>query len=267
MDLRQRLCACTLLTLLGACTIQQAPPAAPLEGHRIVDLTHPFDDHTIYWPTDTRGFELRELAHGQTEGGWFYSAYAFCTAEHGGTHLDAPIHFHEDGHAADQVPLDRLVGPGIVIDVSAQAARDPDYRLAPEDLARHESAHGAVPSRAIVLLRTGWSARWPNVRDYLGDDKPGDASRLSFPSYGEAAARVLVEERGVAVLGVDTASIDYGRSPDFPVHRLAAARQVVGLENLTDLDQLPVNGFTVVALPMKIAGGSGGPVRVIALVP
>ena len=255
-----------VVIVLGGCTTP-AQPVTSLEGGGVVDLTHSFDEDTIYWPTDTRGFELRELAHGQTEGGWFYSAYAFCTAEHGGTHLDAPIHFHEDGHATDQVPLDRLVGPGIVIDVSGRAAADPDYRLTLEDLERHESIHGPVPAEAIVLLRTGWSARWPNVRAYLGDDTPGDASRLSFPSYGADAARVLVDERGVAVLGVDTASIDHGRSPDFPVHRLAAARQVVGLENLTNLDQLPVSGFTVVALPMKIAGGSGGPVRVIALVP
>jgi kynurenine formamidase len=100
----------------------------------------------------------------------------------------------------------------------------------------------------------------------LGDDTPGDASRLSFPSYGTDAAALLVEERAVAMLGVDTASIDYGASQDFPVHRLAAARNVGGLENLTNLVELPATGFTVLALPMKVEGGSGGPVRVVALV-
>ncbi|MEE8253053.1 MAG: cyclase family protein, partial [Hyphomicrobium sp.] len=123
------------------------------------------------------------------------------------------------------------------------------------------------PKGALVLLRTGWSARWPDVKAYLGDDTPGDASRLSFPSYGAGAARLLIEERQVAVLGVDTASIDYGRSGDFVVHRLAAENQVPGLENLTNLDALPHTGFTVIALPMKIAGGSGAPVRVIAFLP
>ena len=118
-----------------------------------------------------------------------------------------------------------------------------------------------------MLLRTDWSERWGNVRAYLGDDTPGDAGNLSFPSYGEAAARWLVEERAVAVLGVDTASIDYGRSADFIVHRIAAARQVAGLENLTNLQRLPATGANVIALPMKIAGGSGAPVRVIALLP
>ncbi|HEX9851856.1 MAG TPA: cyclase family protein, partial [Woeseiaceae bacterium] len=125
--------------------------------------------------------------------------------------------------------------------------------------------HGRIPQGAIVLLRSGWSARWPDARSYLGDDTPGDASKLSFPGYGEEAATWLIEERGAPVLGIDTASIDYGRSKDFPVHRIVAARQVSGLENLTNLQELPPTGFTLIALPMKIAGGSGGPVRVIAL--
>jgi kynurenine formamidase len=133
-----------------------------------------------------------------------------------------------------------------------------------EDVERHEARHGRIADGSIVLLRTGWSRHWPDALAYLGDDTPGDASRLSFPSYGEDAARFLIEERGAPVLGIDTASIDYGRSRDFPVHRLAASRQVSGLENLANLHALPASGFTVIALPMKIAGGSGGPVRVIA---
>ncbi|MEX2122816.1 MAG: cyclase family protein [Woeseia sp.] len=232
---------------------------------RIVDLTHAFDDDTVYWPTDTRGFQLETLASGRTDAGWFYSANAFCTAEHGGTHIDAPIHFSEDGVPVDEVPLSDLIGPGVVIDVSPEAADDPDYRLTREAVQAHESRHGRIPDGSIVLLRTGWSERWPDVRAYLGDDTPGDASKLSFPSYGEEAAQFLVEDRGVRALGVDTASIDYGRSTDFEVHRIAAGQQVSGLENLTNLGDLPATGFTIIALPMKIAGGSGGPVRVVAV--
>lgn len=241
-----------------------APWGGASEG-RVVDLTHPFDRHTIYWPTDTRGFQLETLARGTTDGGWFYTANAFCTAEHGGTHLDAPSHFHQDGQTVDELPLDRLIGPAVVIDVSAQAGADADYALTRNDVLRHESTHGRIPPDVIVLLRTDWSRRWPDVEAYLGDDTPGNASRLSFPGYGAAAARLLVEERGVAVLGVDTASIDPGQSSDFPVHRLAAARQVAGLENLTGLADLPATGATVIALPMKVAGGSGAPVRVVAM--
>lgn len=241
----------------------KVPPTEP----RIVDLTHTFGQDTVYWPTDTRGFKLETLAGGRTEAGWYYAANAFCTAEHGGTHIDAPIHFYEQGRSVDEVPLDDLIGPAVVIDVSEAAAGDSDYRLTRADVERHESRHGPIPERAIVLLRTGWSERWPDARAYLGDDTPGDATKLSFPSFGEEAARLLVEERNVAVLGIDTASIDYGRSTDFPVHRIAASRQVSGLENLANLGQLPATGFRVIALPMKIAGGSGGPVRVVAVVP
>lgn len=250
--------------LLTACSAGKHEPVQVAE-QRIVDLTHTFSEDTIYWPTDTSGFRLEQLASGETPDGYFYSAYALCTAEHGGTHIDAPVHFSRTGFAVDEVPLSDLIGPAVVIDVSAAAADNSDYRLTVADVERHESQYGRIPNGAIVLLRTGWSKHWPDTRAYLGDDTPGDASNLSFPSFGEEAARFLVEERGVPVLGVDTASIDYGRSADFPVHRVTAAQQVSGLENLTNLDLLPATGISVIALPMKIAGGSGGPVRVVAM--
>ena len=233
----------------------------------LIDLTHPFNAETIYWPTATTGFELEQLDHGETQGGYFYASNAFCTPEHGGTHLDAPFHFAEGGQSAEEIPLRRLVAPAAVIDVSTQAASDPDYQLTPEDVRAHEERFGAIEAGTIVLLRTGWGRFWPDRKRYLGDDSPGDASRLHFPSYGAEAARLLVEERGVAVLGADVASIDYGQSSDFLVHRIAAARDVPGLENLANLEDLPARGVLVVALPMKIEGGTGGPVRVIALVP
>jgi kynurenine formamidase/ketosteroid isomerase-like protein len=249
-----------------------APAAAgaqqiDLTASRLVDLTHPFNAQTIYWPTSPSTFELQELAFGHTEGGYFYSAHAFCSPEHGGTHLDAPIHFAEGRQTTEQIPLERLVAPAVVIDVSASAARDPDYRLTPGDVLAFEQVHGRIPAGSIVLLRTGWSRHWPDRLRYLGDDTPGDASRLHFPSYGADAARLLVEERNVAVLGADVASIDYGQSRDFMVHRIAAAHNVPGLENLTNLDRLPPTGAVVVALPMKIEGGSGGPLRAVAIVP
>jgi kynurenine formamidase len=247
-------------------------PPLDLTGVQVVDLTYAYDENTLYWPTSPSAFELEQLhygpVHGGTDqGGYFYSANSFCTPEHGGTHLDAPIHFGEGHQTADEIPLHRLMGPAVVVDVSEQAAQDPDYRLTAEDVAAWESAHGPVPEGALVLLRTGWGERWPDRLRYFGDDAPGDASNLHFPSYGEDAARILVEERGVAALGVDTASLDYGPSTDFIVHQVAAASDVAGLENVAHLDQLPATGAWVIALPMKIAGGSGGPVRIVALVP
>ncbi len=256
------LMAC-FLTLQTTVAAQQVD----LSRSRIVDLTHPFNSETIYWPTSPSTFELQRLAHGQTDGGFFYAANAFSSPEHGGTHLDAPIHFAENRHTTDQIPLNQLIAPAIVIDVADSAARNPDYQLSRSDVLAFEQAHGRIRPGTIVLLRTGWSQHWPNRRAYLGDDTPGDASRLHFPSFGVDAARMLVEERGVAVLGADVASIDHGQSRDFLVHRTAAARNVPGLENLTNLDQLPPTGAIVIALPMKIQGGSGGPLRAVAIVP
>jgi kynurenine formamidase len=252
----------------GARGAAPAAPSAPdLRTARVVDLTHPFDERTPYWPTATSGFKLERVHYGQTDAGYFYSAYSFCAPEHGGTHLDAPIHFGEGRWTTDQVPVDRLVRPAAVIDVTAASAADADHRLTVEELKAWEARHGRIAEGTIVLLRTGWSARWPDKKRYLGDDTPGDASRLHFPSYGAEAARVLVADRKVAALGVDTASIDPGSAKDFPVHQIVAAANVPGFENLDGLDALPPTGAWVVALPMKIAGGSGGPLRAIALVP
>ena len=256
-----------LLAGLALLTDLQPSRALDLDGFELVDLTHPYNESTLYWPTSPSRFELNSLSSGETPGGWFYSANALCTPEHGGTHFDAPVHFAAAGQPVEAVPLERLVAPGVLLDISAQAARDPNYRLEVADIKAFEKQHGTIEAGSIVILRTGWSTRWPDAKAYLGDNTPGDASNLSFPSYGEAAARLLVEKRGVVLLGVDTASIDYGASTDFPVHRLASARNVGGLENLTGLGELPANGFIVIALPMKIEGGSGGPVRAIAMVP
>ena len=251
------------------------PPAAPgadatgfdLSRARLVDLTWPFDATTLYWPTSPSGFELKPLSHGATPGGWFYSANTFCAPEHGGTHLDAPIHFSEKGRTSDQVPLEQLIGPAVVIDVRAKTAGDPDYRLTAADLRDWEAAHGTIAKGTIVLLRTGWGDRWPDRKRYFGDATPGDASHLHFPSYGREAAEILVGARGVAAIGVDTASIDYGPSRDFIVHQVAMRANVPGLENVAHLEALPETGAFVAALPMKIAGGSGGPARIVAFVP
>jgi kynurenine formamidase len=252
---------------LAAGALGRADRGQPIDlSHAtLIDLTHAYNERTIYWPTAPTRFRLERLAYGPTPAGYFYASYSFSTPEHGGTHLDAPVHFSERGRTLDEVPLEQLIAPGVVIDVSSAAAAA-DYRLTRDDVLAFERRHGEIASGTIVLLRTGWSRRWPDVKAYLGDDTPGDASKLRFPSYGEDAARLLVDTRGAGALGVDTASIDYGRSTDFMVHRIAAARQVPGLENLTNLERLPATGATILALPIKIEKGSGGPVRVVAVV-
>ena len=238
-----------------------------LAKYTIVDLSHAYGPSTVFWPTSPKKFELEKLASGKTAGGYFYAANTFSMPEHGGTHLDAPFHFSQTGVTTERIPLEQLVAAAVVIDVTSSAGADRDYRATRDDVVRFEKANGPIARGTIVLLRTGWSRHWPDARAYLGDDTPGDASKLSFPSFSEDAARLLVEDRGAAAIGVDTASIDYGRSTDFRVHRIAAARNVPGLENLTNLDKLPARGALVVALPLKIEGGSGGPLRAIALIP
>jgi kynurenine formamidase len=250
------------LLALSACTTTRDP----LLNRQLIDLTHSFDEQTLYWPTSPSAFELKQLAHGQTPGGWFYSSNSVCTPEHGGTHLDAPIHFAEGKRTAEQIPLEQLVAPAVVIDVTAQAAANADYRLTAADVRDFESRHGRIEAGTIVLLRTGWGTRWPDRKRYFGDDTPNAVDNLHFPSYGEEAARLLVTERRVAALGVDTASIDYGQSKDFIVHQIANGANVPGFENVASLERLPSRGALVIALPMKIAGGSGGPLRIIAAV-
>jgi kynurenine formamidase len=243
-----------------------APCGLRLEGLRMVDLTHAFDERTIYWPTDTAGFRLTRLHHGPTPGGFFYAANTFSTAEHGGTHLDAPIHFADGKATADRVPLERLVGPLVVLDIAERAAKEPDSLLGVQDIEAFERVHGPIAPRTLVLVRTGWSRHWPNKKAYLGDDTPGDASHLHFPGISAEAARALVA-RNVAGVGIDTASIDHGPSRDFMAHRLLMAADIPAFENLTALEVLPPRGAVLVALPMKIGAGSGGPLRAMALLP
>lgn len=249
------------------------PPAPPAQVQgldigtaKIVDLTHPIDAEAVFWPTDSQAFELIEEHKGLTEDGYFYAANHFCMPEHAGTHIDAPYHFCADGQKIGELAVERLIGPAAVIDITAKAAADRDYTLTPRDIDEWEAQHGAIAGGSIVLLNTGWSRRWPDRLAYLGDDTPGDASNLHFPSYGEEAARVLVD-RGVSVLGVDTASVDNGPSQDFRVHRVLGAAGAIGLENLMSLDRVPATGAWIIALPIKLAQGTGAPARVVALVP
>jgi kynurenine formamidase len=264
MRVMRRVLALLALTALCACTTSRSP--LDLANAELIDLTWPYDERTLYWPTSPSSFELKELAYGPTPGGWFYSSYAICTPEHGGTHLDAPIHFAEGKLTVNRIPLERLIAPAVVIDVADRAATNADYRLTAEDVRAWEARNGTIAAGTIVLLRTGWGSRWPDRKAYFGDDTPGATDNLHFPSYGEDAARLLVEERRVAAIGVDTASIDYGQSRDFIVHRIANGADVPGLENVAHLDRLPARGAFVIALPMKIAGGSGGPVRIVAVI-
>ena len=235
-------------------------------SRKIVDLTHSFSDQTVYWPT-AEGFRLTVDAAGMTDKGYYYAANSFCAAEHGGTHIDAPVHFAQGMPSVDQVSLERLLAPGIVVDVGQKAARNADYLASVQDLTEWEKKNGNIAGGVIVLLRTGWGKFYPDRKKYLGTDRRGAeaVAELHFPGLDPAAARWLAENRKIGAIGLDTASIDRGQSQLFESHRILFKAGIPALENVANLDALPVKGFDVIALPMKIEGGSGAPLRIIAI--
>ena len=235
---------------------------------RLIDLTHAFGEQTIYWPTE-KGFVLEKGQAGRTAKGYFYAANRFAAAEHGGTHLDAPIHFFEDRRTVDEIPLAQLAGEAVVIDVRDRCADHADYEIGIGDLRSWETRQRRQLVDVIVLFRTGYGARWPNRKEYLGTAATGPqaVTELHFPGLAPEAARWLVEQRQVKAVGIDTASIDFGQSTRFESHVRLCEHNVPIFENLADLDRLPDKPFAVVALPMKIAGGSGAPLRIVAVCP
>jgi kynurenine formamidase len=256
-----------LCLALAAPAAADEPPIATALGPAL-DLTHAFDASAIYWPTE-EGFVLERGTEGRTAAGYWYAAHRMRLAEHGGTHLDAPSHFHEGGSSAERVSLARLVAKAVVVDVREAAAKNVDHAVSVADLARFEAAHGRIPDGAALLLATGFAARWPDRARYLGTAERGPAAvaKLHFPGLDPEAARWLVRERRIAAVGIDTASIDPGTSERFESHQILFAAEIPAFENLARLDALPPTGAVLVALPMKIAGGSGGPLRAIAILP
>ena len=240
----------------------------PVRADRWVDLSHIFNDDTIYWPT-SKGFEMKKTAEGKTEKGYYYSANDFDSSEHGGTHLDAPLHFSETGYGVEQIPLSRLVGMGVVIDVSRRALKNRDYQITIKDITDWEHVYGRLPNNVILLFNTGYARFWPDREKYMGTTERGAAAvqKLHFPGLHPDAAAWLVKNRKIASIGLDTPSLDYGQSKQFETHQILAGAQIPGFENVTNLDALPPTGAMIVALPMKIGGGSGAPLRIIARVP
>lgn len=237
-----------------------------INEQKVIDLTYSFDEHTIYWPT-AKPFEREIVSAAKTTGGFWYAANNVCLAEHSGTHMDAPIHFAEGKRAADEVPVRQLIGPAAVIDIRTQVAKDADYRLTVDDIMAWEGKHGRLSKGAIVLMLSGWGERWPDKKRVLGTDKAGDVENLHFPGFSREAAEFLVSQREIDAIGVDTPSMDYGPSKDFIVHQIINGANKPGLENVANVEKLPAKGATLIALPMKIAKGSGGPARIIAILP
>jgi len=225
---------------------------------RVLDLSYAISDKLVPWPGDDRGFEAQVKATVERDG---YFTRSFWMLEHYGTHMDAPIHFPPGTTPVDKIPVKNLFGPAVVLDVRVDGEKDPDYLLPAARVEEWERHHGRIPAGAIVLLRTGWASRYPDAKRYRNQDAEGT---MHFPGFSVEAAKLLVA-RGVSGLGCDTMSVDPGNSKDFAAHRVTLGAGLYHLENLADLNALPETGAFVIAAPIKLQGGSGGAVRVFAV--
>jgi kynurenine formamidase len=226
---------------------------------RVIDLSYALSDKLVAWPGDAKAFEAKVNATVEKNG---YFTRSFWMLEHYGTHMDAPAHFPPGKTTLDKIAVEKFFGPAVILDVRSEAERNPDYQLTVKRIAAWEEKHGKIPAGAIVVLRTGWASRWPDVARYRNQDANGT---MHFPGFSMEAAKFLLE-RKISGLGCDTLSIDPGNSPDFPVHHAVLGADVFQLENLADLKDLPEAGAFLITAPIKLEGGSGGPVRVFGLV-
>jgi len=256
------------LIIITGCDLKKNDndPGKFLSAGKWIDLTYSFSDQTLYWPNNPTGFKLDTQINGITPAGFYYSSNTFSAPEHGGTHLDAPVHFAKDHLTLDQVPLSNLTGNAVVIDVSEKALKDPDYLISVNDIEKWENKNGKIPDSSIVLFRTGYGQFYPDAKKYFGTDEKGaDAiPKLHFPGIDPAAAEWLTSQRKIKAAGLDTPSIDYGQSKDFKTHQILLRKNIPAFENVANMDQLPITGAYIIALPMKIKNGSGGPLRIIA---
>jgi kynurenine formamidase len=251
--------ACLLIVTFASA--QQPVAARKIAFSKVIDLTHTLNQSTpVYEETKESPYKAKTVATFEKE---HYFAREICLPEHFGTHLDAPAHFARGSWTLDQIPAERLVAPLYVIDVSNNVKSNPDYQLSAADVTNWEDQHGRIAPASVVIVRTGWNSRWNSSQSYRNADPKGT---MHFPGYSLAAAKLLVA-RGVFGLGIDTLSIDYGPSADFPVHQYTLAHKLYHLENVANLENVPAVGATIIAAPMKLEGGSGSPVRIFALVP
>src|SRR5258708_12340917 len=253
------------IALLSMLLPQNARHDSMLDGvpsgkTRVLDLSYAISDKLVPWPGDEKFFEAKVNASVEKNG---YFTRSFWMVEQYGTHLDAPAHFPPGKTRVEQIPGKQLLGAGVVRDVRAGRGKDADYQLGAASVEDWEKRHGPIPEGAIVLLRTGWASRWPDTRKYRNQDEKG---KMHFPGFSAEAAKLLIE-RKVSGLGCDTLSIDPGASSDYAVHRLALGAGLFQLENLADIIELPEAGAFLVVAPITLEGGSGGPVRVFALLP
>lgn len=256
-----------LLFVVSGCTQAESEQPDRFEqlfsgGLTVIDLTHALNTTGPYWPNDSGNPFKYDTLIAQPSGAPLMGAYS--TPEHHGTHLDAPIHGGDHQPSVDDLTAADLFGPAAVIDVSAQSAADPDYLLTVDDVLVWEAQHGELPEGVIVLMYTGWSKKWPVGEAYANQDAEG---RLHFPGFSPEVAQFLIDERDIRGIGIDNMSVDYGLSSDFAAHNIVNGNGKYHLENVANLHLLPPTGAYLIVAPIKIEGGSGGQVRIFAVIP
>lgn len=242
--------------------------AHDLKG-KLLDMTYPFDEDSIYWPT-AKSFKLVKVAWGMSDAGYWYASNEFSASEHGGTHADAPIHFAEKGRTMDQIPLEEWIGPAVKIDVTEKCEKNRDYLLSVDDIKDWEKEYGRIPDGAWVIMYTGIDTKYyPDKKKVLGTDKKGEEAipELSFPGFSPESVEFLIKKRNITGIAIDTPSIDYGKSKDFKVHQILFSADKLALENIANLNKLPPSGAMLYVIPMLIRDGTGAPARVFAILP
>ena len=262
--------ACISLSAILICTgvtVQAQDISQVLSKGKWIDLSYDLSPETLYWPNNPTGFKLDTIFEGMSPAGFYYSTYAFSAPEHGGTHLDAPVHFAEHGLTIDKIPLEKLTGDAVVIDVSSKALSNRDYLISVNDITDWEAKNGKIKENTIVLFKTGYGQYYPDREKYFGTSETGAGAvpKLHFPGIDSTAATWLVQHK-IKAVGIDTPSMDYGQSKNFKTHQILLGASIPGFENVANMNLLPVKGTYIIALPMKIQNGSGGPLRIIAWV-
>lgn len=228
----------------------------------VIDLTYTVGNSSPYWPSKRGNPFIYDTLFAHKSGAPGMGSYS--VPEHFGTHLDAPIHSADSMKSVDQLTSTELFGPAAVIDVSTICATDPDYQLKKVDILAWEKLYGILPKGAIILMYTGWSKKWPDRKAYLNLDEGG---QMHFPGFSPEAAKFLIEERQINGIGIDNLSVDVAIAKGFPVHGIVNGAGKVQLENVANMHLLPLSGAYLILAPIKLEGGSGGQVRIFAVIP
>ena len=240
-------------------TSKNSHPSSNISYSRVIHLSHLIDTDIPKWPGDPP-VEFASVAEIQDDG---YYLGRFSLGEHSATHINAPNSFYANGVSVDQYPASSLIVPAVVINICEQAAINPDYVLTISDIQTWETQFGQIPAGNLVILYTGWQEKWSNQKEFFNQDIQG---KMHFPGFSHEATEFLITHRQIAGVGIDTHGVDSGQDTNFTINRLLLEQSLIVIENLTNLDNLPPQGTTLIIGILRLKGGSGSPAAIMALV-